>query len=60
VQFDNDRELAGWGPAARTLSRVFRLCLRCGANPVFIPRRGAAVQRRRFAVRKIAFQGAGL
>src|SRR5262249_23077526 len=24
VQFDNARELAGWGPAARTLSRVIR------------------------------------
>jgi transposase-like protein len=28
VQLDNARELAGWGPAARTLSRVIRLCLR--------------------------------
>src|SRR5262249_18271457 len=28
VLFDNARELAGWGPAARTLSRVIRLCLR--------------------------------
>jgi len=37
VQFDNARELAGWGPAARTLSRVIRLCLRFGVNPVFIP-----------------------
>src|SRR5262249_36191130 len=37
VQFDNARELAGWGPAARTLSRVIRLCLRFGARPVFIP-----------------------
>ena len=37
MQFDNDRELAGWGPAARTLSRVIRLCLRFGASPVFIP-----------------------
>jgi hypothetical protein len=25
VQFDNARELSGWGPAARTLSRVIRL-----------------------------------
>ena len=25
VQLDNARELAGWGPAARTLSRVIRL-----------------------------------
>ena len=37
VQFDNARELAGWGSAARTLSRVIRLCLRFGASPVFIP-----------------------
>ena len=36
-QFDNARELAGWGPAARTLSRVIRLCLRFGVGPVFIP-----------------------
>jgi putative transposase len=33
VQFDNARELAGWGPAAR----VIRLCLRYGVSPVFIP-----------------------
>lgn len=38
VQFDNARELAGWGPSARTLSRVIRLCLRFGASPVFIPK----------------------
>jgi putative transposase len=38
VQFDNARELAGWGPAARTLSRVIRLCLRYGVSPVFIPK----------------------
>jgi putative transposase len=37
VQFDNARELAGWGQAARTLSRVIRLCLRFGVSPVFIP-----------------------
>jgi putative transposase len=37
VQLDNARELAGWGPAARTLSRVIRLCLRFGVGPVFIP-----------------------
>jgi transposase InsO family protein len=37
VQFDNARELAGWGPAARALSRVIRLCLRFGVGPVFIP-----------------------
>src|SRR5207302_3084794 len=44
VQFDNARELSGWGPAARTLSRVIRLCLRFG---VIHPGRGAAVQRQR-------------
>ncbi len=38
VQLDNARELAGWGPAARTLSRVIRLCLRFGVGPVFIPK----------------------
>jgi transposase InsO family protein len=37
VQLDNARELAGWGPAARMLSRVIRLCLRFGVSPVFIP-----------------------
>jgi putative transposase len=37
VQLDNAREVAGWGPAARTLSRVIRLCLRYGVSPVFIP-----------------------
>jgi len=37
VQLDNARELSGWGPAARTLSRVIRLCLRFGVAPVFIP-----------------------
>ncbi len=37
VQFDNARELAGWGKSARTLSRVIRLCLRYGVSPVFIP-----------------------
>src|SRR6516165_6134191 len=38
VQLDNARELASWGPAARTLSRVIRLCLRHGVSPVFIPK----------------------
>jgi hypothetical protein len=38
VQLDNARELSGWGPAARTLSRVIRLCLRFGVGPVFIPK----------------------
>jgi hypothetical protein len=37
VQFDNARELCGWGTSARTLSRVIRLCLRYGVSPVFIP-----------------------
>ncbi len=37
VQFDNARELAGWGLSARSLSRVIRLCLRYGVSPVFIP-----------------------
>jgi len=37
VQLDNARELAGWGAAARTLSRVIRMCLRFGVSPVFIP-----------------------
>jgi putative transposase len=37
VQLDNARELAGWGPAARTLSRVIRLCLHFAVSPVFIP-----------------------
>jgi transposase InsO family protein len=37
VQLDNARELSGWGPAARRLCRVIRLCLRHGISPVFIP-----------------------
>src|SRR4051812_5842866 len=37
AQLDNARELSGWGPAARTLSRVIRLCLRFGVGPVFTP-----------------------
>jgi transposase InsO family protein len=37
VQIDNARELCGWGYAARFLSRVIRLCLRFGVEPVFIP-----------------------
>jgi transposase InsO family protein len=37
VQLDNARELSGWGPAARHLCRVIRLCLRYGVGPVFIP-----------------------
>jgi hypothetical protein len=39
VQFDNAREIVGWGPAARSLrvSRVLRLCLRFGAEPILIP-----------------------
>jgi putative transposase len=38
VQVDNARELSGWGPAARRLSRVIRLCLHLGLEPVFIPK----------------------
>ena len=38
VQLANARELSGWGPAARTQSRVIRLCLRFGVGPVFIPK----------------------
>jgi putative transposase len=37
VQFDNAREIAGWGHAARYLSRLIRLCLRFGVEPIFIP-----------------------
>jgi transposase InsO family protein len=37
IQFDNAREFVGWGPAARYLSRVIRLCLRFAVEPVFIP-----------------------
>lgn len=37
VQFDNARELVGWGQAARYLSRVIRVCLRYGVEPIFIP-----------------------
>lgn len=37
VQFDNAREFVGWGPAARSLSRVLRLCLRLRVEPMLIP-----------------------
>jgi hypothetical protein len=37
LQFDNACEYLGWGPAARYLSRVIRLCLRFEVEPVFIP-----------------------
>jgi transposase InsO family protein len=37
VQFDNAREVVGWGPAARYLSRVLRLCLRFSLEPLLIP-----------------------
>jgi transposase InsO family protein len=37
VQFDNAREVTGWGPAARYLSRVLRSCLRYGVAPWLIP-----------------------
>ena len=39
VQFDNARELCGWGRAARYLSRVIRLCLSLHITPIFIPYR---------------------
>lgn len=37
VQFDNAREIVGWGPAARYLSRVLRLCLRFGTEVLLVP-----------------------
>jgi putative transposase len=37
VQFDNAREIVGWGPAARYLSRVLRLCLRFGIEVLLVP-----------------------
>jgi len=37
VQFDNAREVVGWGPAARYLSRVLRVCLRFDVEPILIP-----------------------
>ena len=37
VQFDNAREVVGWGPAAKYLSRVLRWCLRFGVEPLLIP-----------------------
>jgi transposase InsO family protein len=37
VQFDNGREFCGFGKSARALSRVIRLCLRLGVEPVVIP-----------------------
>lgn len=37
VQFDNAREVVGWGPAAKYLSRVLRVCLRFGVEPLLIP-----------------------
>ena len=39
AQFDNARELCGWGTAARTLSIVIRLCPRFGVGPAFIPKK---------------------
>jgi putative transposase len=38
AQFDNGREFCGFGYTARFLSRVIRLCLRLGVEPVFIPK----------------------
>lgn len=37
LQFDNGREFCGFGTAAHWLSRVIRLCLRVGIEPIFIP-----------------------
>lgn len=37
LQFDNGREFCGFGTSARYLSRVIRLCLRIGIEPIFIP-----------------------
>jgi putative transposase len=37
VQFDNGREFCGWGRWPRSLSRVIRLCVHLGIEPVFIP-----------------------
>ena len=37
VQLDNAREFCGWGPAARYLSRVIRLCLYLRVTLIFIP-----------------------
>jgi transposase InsO family protein len=37
MQFDNAREYLGWGPAARYLSQMIRLCLRFEVEPIFIP-----------------------
>ena len=37
IQFDNAREYLGWGPAARYLSHVIRVCLRFAVEPIFIP-----------------------
>ena len=37
VQLDNAREYLGWGPAARYLSRLIRLCLRFEVELIFIP-----------------------
>jgi putative transposase len=38
VQFDNGREFCGFGPSARFLSRLIRLCLRPEVEPIFIPK----------------------
>jgi putative transposase len=37
VQFDNGSEFCGFGASAAALSRVIRLALRLGIEPVFIP-----------------------
>jgi hypothetical protein len=38
VQFDNGREFCSFGHSARFLSRLIRLCLRLGVEPLFIPK----------------------
>jgi transposase InsO family protein len=37
MQFDNAREFTGWGRSAASLSRLIRLCLRFGVEPIFVP-----------------------
>ncbi|MDP1624741.1 MAG: helix-turn-helix domain-containing protein [bacterium] len=45
MQFDNAREYLGWGPAARYLSRMIRLCLRFEVEPIFTRSAPARPQR---------------
>ena len=44
VQLENARELAGWGPAARTLSRVIRLFQRLFQRPTDLRQELARLQ----------------